>query len=280
VPILVWEKALSPHLTESVEAAAYEQRFGVAGTIDEVAVRVAVEAFLNPTAQFTNQVLGFQSYVATHEGAGIWDVVINWGKALQRGSTAEPFPPDNPVYNFEIGTQTTHVTQAKETIGTYVPAGQTAPDFQGAIGVNGESVEGTDVNVPTLTWSETWAVPQGTVNDQYLKTIFDVASAPVNNAPWRTFDEGEVLFLGASGTEKDKIDFEITFRFSASPNAQNLTIGTGANKITIPAKKGWEYLWMRYQDVVSAKSLVKQPVAATVVRVYDTSDFSQLGIGP
>jgi hypothetical protein len=86
-----------------------------------------------------------------------------------------------------------------------------------------------------------------------------------------------VLFLGASGAKRGEEDWEITFRFAASPNMTGLQIGdiTGINK------KGWEYLWVRYADDedANAKVLIKKPIAAYVEKVYEDGDFSGLGIG-
>ncbi|MBC7077795.1 MAG: hypothetical protein H5T92_05745 [Synergistales bacterium] len=86
-----------------------------------------------------------------------------------------------------------------------------------------------------------------------------------------------MLFLGASGSKRGEEDWEITFRFAASPNATGLTVG----EITGIAKKGWEYLWVRYADDVDddAKVLVKRPIAVYVEQVYQYGDFSQLEIG-
>jgi len=68
--------------------------------------------------------------------------------------------------------------------------------------------------------------------------------------------------------------WEITHRFSASPNKTGLTIGD----ITGIEKKGWEYLWVRYADAedTAAKTLVKKPAAVYVEKVYEEGDFSVL----
>ncbi|MFN4261629.1 MAG: hypothetical protein ACK4RK_20290 [Gemmataceae bacterium] len=79
------------------------------------------------------------------------------------------------------------------------------------------------------------------------------------------------FFFFTLGTE----DWEIIFRFAASPNATDLTVGD----IQGIEKKGWEYLWVRYADAEDENTLVKQPIAAYVERVYDYGDFSLLGIG-
>ena len=86
---------------------------------------------------------------------------------------------------------------------------------------------------------------------------------------------GEVLFLGASGSQRGEDDWEITFRFAASPNVTGLTVGP----ITGIAKRGWEYLWVRYSDAEDQHVLVKQPIAAYVEKVYDEGNFAGLGIG-
>ena len=69
----------------------------------------------------------------------------------------------------------------------------------------------------------------------------------------------------------------ISFKFAASPNATGLVVGD----ITGIAKKGWEYLWVRYADAedTSAKVLVKKPIAAYVEQVYPYGNFAGLGIG-
>ena len=88
-------------------------------------------------------------------------------------------------------------------------------------------------------------------------------------------DDGEVLFMGASGSKRGDDEWEITFRFAASPNVTNLTIGD----ITGVDKKGWEYLWVRYADAEDEKVLVKQPTAVYVEKVYESGNFAGLGIG-
>ncbi len=117
---------------------------------------------------------------------------------------------------------------------------------------------------------------------QYIAALFAL-TGKVNDAPWTvdvdgvrlTFAAGEALFLGASGSKrKSEQDWEIGFRFAASPNAANLTIGT----ITGISKKGWEYLWVRYADAEDdcAKAIVKKPVAVYVEKVYQEGNFGGL----
>lgn len=138
-----------------------------------------------------------------------------------------------------------------------------------------EDVEGVDITAPVYNFSETHYIDDALVTDAYKGTLF-LLTGKTNQAAFRNFAVGEVLFLGASGTKRGKDDWEITFKFAASPNVTNLQIGS----ITVASKRGWELLWVRYTDVedLTARMLVKQPVAAYVEQVYEEGDFSGLGI--
>ena len=65
-----------------------------------------------------------------------------------------------------------------------------------------------------------------------------------------------------------------TFRFAASPNRTEITVG----EFPGVSKKGPEYMWVRYADA-PAKAIVKEPVAVYVEKVYEEGDFAGLGIG-
>jgi hypothetical protein len=98
----------------------------------------------------------------------------------------------------------------------------------------------------------------------------------VNDTEFRGRAAGEVLFLGATGAKRGRGDWEITFRFAASPNATGIAIGD----ITGIAKNGWDYLWVLYeeQEDSTAKALVKYPKAVYVEEVYPEGDFDALEI--
>lgn len=70
--------------------------------------------------------------------------------------------------------------------------------------------------------------------------------------------------------------WEVTFRFARSPNQSGLAIGS----IGGIAKRGWEYLWIRYaaQDDAGTGTRIKRPVGVYVERVYDEAFFSELRI--
>jgi len=178
--------------------------------------------------------------------------------------------------DFEIGSQSTKITQSLATVGTYAAPGKTAPNYYGAINVTSDGIEGVEIEIPTYEWTETWRRPDSDIGTGYGAILYAV-QGHVNAQPFRGFAAGEVLFRGASGRKTRNDAWELTYRFAASPNVTNLTVGP----ITGIAKKGWEYLWVVYEDEedVNAKKLIKKPLAAYVEQVYPYADFSVLGIG-
>jgi hypothetical protein len=177
-------------------------------------------------------------------------------------------------YAFETGGGTQHITNSLLTVNKYPPA--TAPDFAGAIGVTENGVEGVDITVPVYQFAETHFIADELVTPAYKATVAYLTGR-TNVAAFKGFAIGEVLFLGAAGQRRGNGNWEICFRFAASPNVVNLTIGS----ITGIAKAGWDYLWVRYLDKEDtvAKAMVKQPLAVYVERVYQPGDLSLLGIG-
>lgn len=262
MPVII-EKYDSRESTVGVENPSVDLLYVVDGTEDDAAVRAIVEA----TIPAIYAGLVFQSYHISHQGSGLWEVSVRYGKK-------EPKEPGESSFSFDTGGGTTHITQSLQTVARYAPPGEDPPDFKGAIGANNDSVEGTDITIPVYNFKETHYIPIALVTPAYKAALFYL-TGKVNAAPFKGFAPGEVLFMGASGSQRGQEDWEITFSFAASPNATGLTVGD----ITGIDKKGWEYLWVRYQDAEDEDVLVKQPAAVYVEQVYPYGDFSLLGIG-
>lgn len=209
-------------------------------------------------------------------GPGLWD-----GEAAYAPEQQETSPPQQgeSVFAFDTGGGTQHITQSLGTVSTHAAPGMTAPSFQGAIGVTADSVEGVDIVVPVFNFSETHVLPDSQVTESY-KLLLMILTGKVNSDTFRGFASGSLLFLGASGTKRGSAsgdgDWEVTFRFAASANQVGIAIGP----ITGISKKGWEYLWVRYEDAedAGAQAIVKRPVAAYVEKVYLELPFTALGI--
>jgi hypothetical protein len=204
-----------------------------------------------------------------------WEGTVHYAKAER----ARPKTGDSS-FSFDIGGATQLMMFSKQTVGAYGtgPDGGAAGvnDFKQAIGVSGpETIEGVEVYVPVYNFTETWWLDNEYVTASYKAGLFRLAAAPVNGAAFRGFEPGEVLFMGASGSQRGDEDWEITFRFSASPNAYGLVVGGIAGI----SKRGWEYLWVRSKPGPSGKEVLPIPRAVYVERVYDYGDFRLLGIG-
>jgi hypothetical protein len=148
----------------------------------------------------------------------------------------------------------------------------------GAIGVDGDSVQGVDIVVPQLQWTETYDVPHAYVTTAYVKKVSGLTGS-VNNGNFRGFAAGEVLFLGASGSQEwdsDKGDgpWTLSYKFLAAanqgPNKTFPTITIG--DIAGIEKDGHDYLWVRYEDAVSSDTLLKKPkFVSCCCGIYQTS---------
>jgi hypothetical protein len=90
--------------------------------------------------------------------------------------------------------------------------------------VTPDRVEGTDITVPVFNFTETHYILNELVTPAYKLTLFNL-TGKVNGGVFKGFAKGEVLFLGASGSKRGLDDWEITYRFAASPNVASLSLG-------------------------------------------------------
>jgi hypothetical protein len=268
MPVTVLEKFESRQSSLG-DSAQVELGFIVSGTDDDIEAKTSLKA----ATPIWYDGLIRQSLQIEPMGPGMWDGKVHYGRQEKQPETGES------TFSFDTGSGTQHITQSIQTIQRYAPPGKTAPDCGGAIGATNDSVEGVDITLPVYQFSETHYLPMSMVTNAYKGTLF-ILTGKVNSAAFKGCQAGECLFMGASGslrTAGDDGDWEITFKFAASPNATGLTIGT----ITGINKKGWEYLWVRYEDSedTAANVLVKKPTAVYIEKVYDLADFAALGIG-
>jgi hypothetical protein len=267
MPIVVEEK-FDSRVSTAGQSPSVELRYIVFGTSDDLAAK----AELADESPEEYDGLPRQSIQIEPLANDIWDGTVRYGEAQQ----GDPPQTGESSFAFDTGGGTQHITHSRSTVGIHAPSGVTAPNFQGAIGVTENGVDGVDITIPVYQFSETHFLADSVVTPAYKGTLFGL-TGKVNNAGFKGFTVGECLFLGASGAKRGEEDWEITFRFAGSPNVTGLAVGP----ISGIAKKGWEYLWVRYADVedTGAKMLVKRPIAAYVEQVYDYGNFAGLGIG-
>ena len=204
-----------------------------------------------------------------------WIGVVSYGTTSRSSSTGEV---GSSSYSFDTSGGSQHITQSLSTVDSQAVSG-TAPDYKGAINVslngNNRIVNGVDISVPIYSFSETHILAAATVTTGYKSTLF-ATTGKVNNATFKGTNAGECLFLGATGSMRNEDEWEITYKFAASPNKTGISIGS----MSID-KKGWEYLWVAYGEKLDSGSdqIVKVPTSCYVEEVYKDADFSALGIG-
>jgi len=217
----------------------------------------ALNGFVLPLNQITTEQLGEYVFQST----------VTWGTDQNRNAQAS-------VLTFDTSGGTQKITNSIQTTGVYPAPGVTAPNFNGAIGVTKDGVEGVEVPVPVFKWTEKHFLPAATVTPQFLIGL-SLCTGRTNDVPFRGFAVDQVKFGGITGSETGTNWFEATFNFEAGPHLTNITIGN----ITGITKKAWDYLWVYYRDSVSSGFLVKTPVAIYVEQVLWQGSFGTLGIG-
>jgi len=226
---------------------------------------------------------------STYDGLARKDVVLEKQTRAERfvfrvaygdadgGGKETPKSPGESSFRFDTTGGTDHITQSLNTRFSAASAGN-APDMNQAIGVvPGVGVEGCDITVPKFSWSDTLCV--SSVSAAYIDKLYRLTGKTnddvYTNAGGNTFEAGEVLFLGAQGAVRTSdTNWELQFHHAAIPNQFGLQIADWA----IVNKKGWEYLWVMYEDDEDEDTLIKVPRFVYIEQVYESGDFYDIGL--
>lgn len=179
-------------------------------------------------------------------------------------------------FTFDTTGGTALVKCAKDHIQSYPAAGETAGTHNGAIGVADGKVEGVQAVIPALKLSVTFNHPDGEVTIGFVKTLASYTGY-TNDDTFLEFEAGELLFIGASGSDGSEAAASVTYNFIASGNATGLTFGS----IASVAKKGHEYAWVEFMENATGGVAGKEPRCVYVERIYDAANFPSIfGWGP
>lgn len=220
----------------------------------------------------------------TPSGGGFWFVEVEYGlpnaangagaAAGEPSVTPPPEPsetePLGPGYSFDTTGQTAHITQSILTRSKTKRGGGTARDFKQAIGVTRDKVEGVDVFAPKLEFTISMQVQTLSLAD--VKR-FRSATGKVNSASWLGFNTEEVLYLGGSGSYAVGQKWQLSHKFAFAETQTDIAICTG---LTIPLKRGWDYIWFTYAEEANAGGIVSLPLEGYVEQVYPTVNFDSL----
>lgn len=228
-------------------------------------------------------------------GNGWWAVTAGYtNKAIEdegsdnEGDNNSGGDPISNTISIDTTGATEHITQAysgPDKVGDAGITGQLVyhrpgeqdqvPDYDGAIGVNGNTVTGVDKVVPVFNFTETWTFPSRWVVDSFITTLYN-NTGKLNLKPWRIFKAGEVLFMGARmEITRGATMVPITFSFAAHPARYAFKVGN----VEVSFKGGWDYMDITYEQDSDNETLIKKPKFVVVNTIYAAFDFSQLSIG-
>jgi hypothetical protein len=170
------------------------------------------------------------------------------------------------TWDFDTTGATVKIRCAKEHVKSYPDDGDW---HKSAIGVKGDGeVEGVEIVTPALKINATYSHPLGLVTIQYAR-VLAAATGRTNSVAFMEHDVGELLFLGASGSDGTSADAKVTYHFASSANVTDLNFGD----IAAITKKGHDYAWVEFKDEVESGEAVRQPKRAHIERVYDGANF-------
>ena len=285
MPITVYEKHGSPdgRFVNPVDAAgsSFTYTYVVMGT-SNVTTASSVVATAAPLVYLANdgQLLVRQEFIPKVTGPDSWEIGVRYGTEDDRKSHD---PPAAGFWRFSFDTTggTHKISQSIETVHRVeADPADPAPDLKQAIGWDGKKVNGVEIVVPKLEFDITAYYPPASITSDYMKTLAR-NTGRTNDGLWLGFAEGEVLYRGSTGDGDVPLasgarvkPVPIVHKFAASENVTDLAVGD----ITVPSKKGFEYLWVRYKQIESddATNIIPKPVHAYVERTYEKTDFAAL----
>lgn len=209
----------------------------------------------------TGSLLWRQDISMTPVGWNQYLITVPYGPRDRRTGSAS--------FSFDTTGATARIKCAKEHVKTYAASGVVNSNcHKGAINVTSDgNVEGAEIVIPALKLTATFRHPVGVVNDAYVKGLAAITGS-MNSIRFRSYDPGELLFVGATGSYGTEAESELSYQFVASQNA-TLTIGDIADIV----KKGHDYLWVEFVHKAQDGRPAVQPLRVHVERLYEPVDF-------
>lgn len=247
----------------TVEPPSIIYNYRASGWVSDTDARVNALSLIPPSVldPISGERLYLQDLKCSPAGYGLHLITAPYGP--KKKATGEV------SWNFSTTGGTLTVKASKEHIATHPDFGDPNPHL-GLIGRSKDgSVEGCEIVIPALKMTYNFKHPLGVITEAHAR-LLATYTGMVNSTAFRGFPAGELLFLGANGSDGTESEANVSYEFVASQNLTGLTIGT----LTSIAKKGWEYLWIEYKDETVAGKTVTRPEYVHIERVYDTLDFA------
>lgn len=232
----------------------------------------------NAPAELDGAALSRISLVKSH-GGGIFEVQAEYEQGVSDRSANRKI--GDRFWSFDT-------TGGKEQVihGTLInsqaaPGTGAPPDPGTLINWNGKHgdrfhVAGTPKIVPAMRESCMAVFRNSDMTGTFRRTVMELTGC-VNNEAFRSWEPGEVLFLGASSGLPFKnahgtLIIEVTFRFAVRANRKMLEIGG----VKLGPAEGWDVPW----SIMAPNTAGYSPAAIGVYlsSIYEKGDFSALKI--
>ncbi len=233
-----------PEHTESTATPpTYTSKWKAVGDPSQTYVHIYANAATPPTVLTIYGTLHRQDIRVVQVAYNQFDVTVPYAK--------NPNANGSWTWDFDTTGGTVHITHAEE-VARY-PAG-VAPPLSGTIGLDKDQVNGTDIIIPAMKFNVQYKHPSGELTLARSKFLSNITGT-VNGDTFLTYAPGEVLFLGARGSDGSDSEVTANYQFAMSANLDNGTIGgiAGVNK------KGHEHAWIQFADAVVNEAGVNFP---------------------
>ena len=179
--------------------------------------------------------------------------------------------------------------------GPYPPGNHGIPDLKGAIGVDGDSVNGVQKPISVFNWNETWIYPAEYIDgkrpsrvdkdlngdrvelsQQPLTKVIDENCFVTNEKIFRGKPPGCILLTGVRSGRMNMgaSSVSVTFSFSYSPLRENFMVGN----VPIVKKDGWDYMDIYYDTQSDNNELVRRAKFVYICRIFNRMNFLDLGL--
>lgn len=224
-----------------------------------------------PVSVSDNITLYLTQHSATEDDSG-WIVTLTY--SIPQGDQLDP---SYIQFGIDLGGETEHISKSIGVLSSAVKTGSslTPPNTYGMIGITKDNITGTDIVSKSMNFNITSYFDASIWTTSALNALY-LQIATTNNALFYGFAAGEVLLVSISAQGDNSYKkVPVTFNFSAKPNAVALA-DYGFPALTAPGHAVIDYL---YSNAVDQNFPLKLPNYRFVHQVYQTSDFSLLGIG-
>lgn len=261
--------------------------YKVIGSEDENAIRTALVA----AAASTYNGMLRSSYTTTHVGGGVWECSVRYDNqgssdVSQASSTAASENSDSVQWDNQA--QMYNLKVSKETIKKYGPSGvleANLPNYQKAIGWDGENVQGVDIARGAFTFQLTRKMTDDEVDEDFMR-LLSRKSFHVNSDAFWIWQAGEVLFLGAQGSRtgggviaEEGDDDDILSGYDDVTGISATNSNNGKIYIKVTRSGGYTDAYLYKKSTMTAGNLVAHTYLGNTGQTLDLIADNSSGIG-